>query len=231
VLEELHLLGRNPHATKVIRQIRGGLEKTPEGLFLMPTTMPDDIPAGAFKDELINARKIRNGDFRGKVHRPLLPITVRVSADIAKDKTKWQDPANWPMVMPNLGRSVHLNSLIADWETERSKNEQAIRIWASQHLNIEMGVGMATDGWAGAQYWAQAEDAEITLDYILDNCDVVSSRSTAAASTTSTAATCSAGTSDRATGCPGRMHGATSACCSGASRSPRGCRTSRRPAS
>jgi phage terminase large subunit-like protein len=173
VLEELHLLGRSPHATKVIRQIRGGLEKTPEGLFLMPTTMPDDIPAGAFKDELINARKIRNGDFRGKLHRALLPITYEYPADIAKDKTKWQDPANWPMVMPNLGRSVHLNSLIADWETERSKNEQAIRIWASQHLNIEMGVGMATDGWAGAQFWAQAEDAEITLDYILDNCDVV----------------------------------------------------------
>jgi phage terminase large subunit-like protein len=40
VLEELHLLGRNPHATKVLRQIRGGLEKTPEGLLLMPTTMP-----------------------------------------------------------------------------------------------------------------------------------------------------------------------------------------------
>jgi phage terminase large subunit-like protein len=173
VLEELHLLGRNPHAAKVLRQIRGGLEKTPEGLLLMPTTMPDDIPAGAFKDELINARKIRNGDFRGKVHRALLPIMYEYPADIAKDKAKWQDPANWPMVMPNLGRSVHLNSLIADWETERSKNDQAIRIWASQHLNIEMGVGMSTDGWAGAAYWAQGEDEQITLDYILDNCEVV----------------------------------------------------------
>ena len=173
VLEELHLLGRNPHATKVLRQIRGGLEKTPEGLLLMPTTMPDDIPAGAFKDELLNARKIRNGDFRGKVHRALLPITYEYPPDIARDKSKWQDPANWPMVMPNLGRSVHLNSLIADWETERSKSEQAIRIWASQHLNIEMGVGMATDGWPGALYWAQGEDEAITLDYILDNCEVV----------------------------------------------------------
>jgi len=32
---------------------------------------------------------------------------------------------------------------------------------------------MMTDGWAGAQFWAHAEDAEITLDYILDNCEVV----------------------------------------------------------
>jgi phage terminase large subunit-like protein len=48
------------------------------------------------------------------------------------------------------------------------KNDQAIRIWASQHLNIEMGVGMKTDGWAGAEYWAQGEDESITLETILD---------------------------------------------------------------
>lgn len=173
VLEELHLLGRNPHATKVIRQIRGGLEKTPEGLFLMPTTMPDDIPAGAFKDELTNGRRIRRGDFKGKIHRPLLPVFYEYPPDIAKDPSKWQDPANWPMVMPNLGRSVHLASLTADWETEKSKNDQAIRIWASQHLNIEMGVGMAIDGWAGAAYWAQGEDESITLESLLDRCEVV----------------------------------------------------------
>jgi phage terminase large subunit-like protein len=173
VLEELHLLGRNAHATKVLRQIRGGLEKTPEGLLLMPTTMPDDIPAGAFKEELINARRIRAGDFRGKVHRALLPVLYEFPKDIAKNKEKWQDPANWSMVMPNLGRSVHLESLTADWETERSKNDQAIRVWASQHLNIEMGVGMATDGWSGAAYWAQVEDDGLTIEEILDRCEVV----------------------------------------------------------
>lgn len=173
VLEELHLLGRNPHATKVLRQIRGGLEKTPEGTLIMPSTMPDDIPAGAFKDELINARRIRAGDFKGRIHRPLLPVLFEFPKDIAKDKEKWQDPANWPMVMPNLGRSVHLASLTADWETERSKNDQAIRIWASQHLNIEMGIGLATDGWLGAPHWGAAEDETLTLQNILDRCDVV----------------------------------------------------------
>ncbi|WP_439399056.1 terminase TerL endonuclease subunit [Bradyrhizobium sp. PMVTL-01] len=173
VLEELHLLGRNAHAPKVLRQIRGGLEKTPEGLLLMPTTMPDDIPAGAFKDELINGRKIRAGDFRGKVHRALLPAFWEFPPSIACDKDKWQDSASWPMVMPNLGRSVHLSSLEADWETERSKGEHAIRIWASQHLNIEMGVGMTVDGWSGAAYWAQGEDETITLEGIIDSCDVI----------------------------------------------------------
>lgn len=173
LLDELHLLGRNPHTPKVLRQIRGGLEKTPEGLLLITTTQSDDIPSGAFRDELHNARKVRDGAFRGKVSRPLLPILYEFPADIAKDKEKWQDPARWPMVMPNLNRSVHVKSLIADWETERSKNDQAIRIWASQHLNIEMGVGMKTDGWPGAEFWAEAEDDSITIETLIERCEVI----------------------------------------------------------
>jgi hypothetical protein len=49
LLDELHLLGKSPHTTKVLRQIRGGLDKTPEGQLLITTTQSDDIPAGAFK--------------------------------------------------------------------------------------------------------------------------------------------------------------------------------------
>lgn len=173
MVDELHLLGRNRHTQKVLRQIRGGLEKTPEGVLLITTTQSDDIPAGAFQEELINARKIRNGDFRGKVHRPLLPVLYEFPADIAKDKSKWQDPDNWHLVMPNLGRSVHKQSLIGDWETEKAKNDQAIRIWASQHLNVEMGVGMQTDGWPGAAYWSQAEDETITIESMLERCEVI----------------------------------------------------------
>lgn len=173
LVDELHLLGRNPHTPKVLRQIRGGLEKTPEGLLLITTTQSDDIPAGAFKEELHSARKIRNGDFRGKMHRAMLPVLYEFPTDIAKDKDKWQNPDNWGLVMPNLGRSVHLASLVADWETEKAKNDQAIRIWASQHLNVEMGVGMQTDGWPGAAYWAQAEDETITLESMLERCEVI----------------------------------------------------------
>lgn len=173
MVDELHLLGRNQHTPKVLRQIRGGLEKTPEGVLLITTTQSDDIPAGAFKDELHTARRIRDGHFRGKIVRPMLPLLYEFPDDIAKDRDKWQNPANWPMVMPNLGRSVHLQSLVADWETEKAKNEQAIRIWASQHLNIEMGVGMKTDGWPGAEFWAEAEDDTITLETLLERCDVI----------------------------------------------------------
>lgn len=173
LLDELHLLGRSPHTTKVLRQIRGGLDKTNEGALLITTTQSDEIPAGAFKDELYMARKIRDGHYRDKIIRPMLPVLYEFPTDIAKDKHKWGDSANWPMVMPNLNRSIHLHDLIPDWNSEREKGDRPTRIWASQHLNIEMGIGMKTDGWPGTAFWAQAEDETITLKTLLERSEAV----------------------------------------------------------
>lgn len=173
LLDELHLLGRSQHTGKVLRQIRGGLEKTPEGVLLITTTQSDEPPQGAFRDELIQARKIRDGKFRGKLMRPTLPVLYEFPADIAADREQWGDPNNWPMVMPNLGKSVHLDSLWRDWQSEKDKGEHAIRVWASQHLNIEIGVGISNDGWRGADFWEETGNPELTLEAILEQCDVV----------------------------------------------------------
>lgn len=173
LLDELHLLGRNPHAAKVLRQIRGGLEKNAEGLLIIITTQSDEIPAGVFKDELTTARKIRDGRYRGKVIRAMLPILYEFPEEIARDPFQWQDPENWHLVMPNLGRSMRLNSLVMDWEGEKAKGEKDIRIWASQHLNIEIGIGLKTDGWPGAEFWEIREDASLTFDTLLERCEVI----------------------------------------------------------
>jgi phage terminase large subunit-like protein len=66
LVDELHLLGKSAHTAKVLRQIRGGLDKTPEGLLLITTTQSDDIPIGAFKSELKLARNIRDGKYRAR---------------------------------------------------------------------------------------------------------------------------------------------------------------------
>lgn len=174
MLDELHLLSHNPHAAKVIRQIRGGLEKNTEGMLIVVTTQSDEPPAGAFRDELMTARKIRDGRFKGQTVRAMLPILYEFPESIAREPAQWQDPENWRMVMPNLGRSVRLDSLIKDWETERQKGEKDVRIWASQHLNIEVGIGLKTDAWRGADHWASSEDPALAdLDLLLARSEAV----------------------------------------------------------
>lgn len=173
LLDELHLLGRNAHTTKVLRQIRGGLEKTPEGLFLITSTQSDDIPSGAFRDELLMARGIRDGFYRGKRIRPMLPVLYEFPDDIAREQALWERPENWSMVMPNLGRSVQLESLTADWETEKAKGEHSVKVWTSQHLNIEIGLGLKSDGWAGCEFWLETEEQTLDLEELLRRCEVI----------------------------------------------------------
>jgi phage terminase large subunit-like protein len=173
LVDEVHLLGKNAHAPKVFRQIRGGLDKTEEGVLLMTTTQSDSEPAGVFRDELKHARRIRDGEFQGKTIRPLLPVLYEFPRDIAKNPERWQNPDNWPMVMPNLNRPITLDTLIPDWETERAKGPQSVTIWASQHLNIEIGVGISNDAWAGAKYWESAADETLTLETLLARCEVI----------------------------------------------------------
>lgn len=169
LLDELHLLGRNAHTAKVLRQVRGGLEKRTDGFLLITTTQSDEPPMGAFKDELEIARAIRDGKRPGR----MLPILYEFPDDIANDNEQWEDPANWPMVMPNLGRSIHLDSLYDDWSTERDKGQAAIAVWASQHLNIEIGKGMKRDGWPGAKHWTKRADDTITLDSLIERSEVI----------------------------------------------------------
>ncbi len=169
LVDELHLLGRHAATGKVLRQIRGGLEKSTEGFLAMITTQSDEPPVGAFREELNMARAIRDGRFQGR----MLPVLYEFPDDIARSPDAWQDPATWPMVMPNLGRSLHLDSLMRDWEAERAKGEHAIRIWASQHLNIEIGLGLKTDRWRGADHWEGATDDSITLESLLARCEVI----------------------------------------------------------
>lgn len=175
LIDELHLLGKEAKAAKVIRQIRGGLEKNTEGFLIFTSTQSDEEPTGVFKEELSTARNIRDGKKPGR----MLPVLYEFPQKMAKDESYWQDPNNWRMVMPNLGRSVQLDSLIQDFATEKDKGEHAIKVWASQHLNLEIGVGGGADGWIGAKYWTKRIDPAFAkgaslerLQHLLDRCEV-----------------------------------------------------------
>lgn len=170
LLDELHLMATINGAARVIGQIRGGMLPNPEAVLVIITTQSDEAPAGAFKAELQYARGVRDG--RIKDGR-MLPLIYEFPEAMQTDPAMpWKDPDIWPMVLPNLGRSITIDRLVADYDAAKEKGDEEERRWASQHLNVEIGLALHSDRWIGTDYWLGATDESISLDAILDRCDV-----------------------------------------------------------
>lgn len=168
LVDELHLMSNMSFAARVIGQIRGGLVANPEAFLIFITTQSDEPPAGVFKSELQYARGVRDGRIKGA---RVLPLLYEFPEAMQKSGA-WRDPNLWPMVLPNLGRSILLPRLEADYQTAKEKGDEEERRWASQHLNVEIGLALHSDRWVGTDYWQSAADESITLESIIERCDV-----------------------------------------------------------
>jgi phage terminase large subunit-like protein len=171
LLDEIHLLGSIAYAADVIRQIRGGMLPFPESLFMMITTQSDHAPAGAFKTELDYARGVRDGKITERVRT--LPVLYEFPVEIQSHPDRiWMRPDLWHMVTPNLGRSISIDALTDAFERAKQDGLQELISWATQHLNVQIGVALHGDRWAGADYWASSKRAALNLTTILAECDV-----------------------------------------------------------
>lgn len=178
LLDELHIVSGYHYASRVIGQIRGGFQANPESLFVMITTQSDEPPAGVFKAELDLARAIRDGEVTEDVRT--LPVLYEFPEAMQVDEAKpWLDPQHWPMVLPNLGRSIDIERLMTDFRRARDKGEAELRRWASQHLNVQIGMALHANRWRGADYWTRAGEPSSPdlaglagLRWILSRCDV-----------------------------------------------------------
>lgn len=170
LIDELHVLGKMARADKAMLQLRGGMQPFPEAFLAIITTQSDEPPAGVFKDDLMKARAVRDGTRQSA----LLPVLYEFPPEMQQDPAKpWRDPANWPMVSPNLGRSISIERLVAAFQDEEQKGEGQLRLWASQHLNVEIGLALHSDRWAGADYWERQGTAGLTLDELIRRSEVV----------------------------------------------------------
>lgn len=170
LLDEVHIIAKNAKAAKALRQIRGGMVPFPEGFLAMITTMPDDAPAGVMKAELTKARSVRDGKSTGKT----LPVLYELPRAIQEDKEAWREKAVWAQVTPNLNRSVTLAKLQELYDDAAEKGDDELRGWASQHINLEIGLALSSDRWAGAEFWEpQARYPGLTLDALVSMSEVV----------------------------------------------------------
>lgn len=170
IIDEVHELGKKAKAAAVMQQIRGGGITMQGGQVLMITTQSDEPPAGIWKTELKKARRVRDG--KGGSAPILLPVLYEFPEDKQRDQAFWRDKRNWSMLLPNSGRSIDPARLVADYENNGTATQEAEQIWASQHLNIEIGVGSGDDGWRGADYWEQRADPALDLDDLIRRSDV-----------------------------------------------------------
>lgn len=172
IVDELHELGEKAKAASVMQQIRGGGITMQGGQLLMITTQSPGQPAGIFKNEIKKGRAIRDG--KGGAAPIMLPVFYEYPPELQRNEEFWRDRKNWPLILPNLGRSIDRERLEADYENNGKANIEAEKIWLSQHLNIEIGVGFADDGWRGADFWEGAADKRLAdLDELLNRSEVV----------------------------------------------------------
>jgi len=170
LIDELHELGKIAYAQKVMAQIEGGIIANPEGFIVIITTQSDEQPAGVFKSELEQARAIRDGTYQDAETLPMMyEFPLAMQADEAKP---WEDPANWPIVLPNLNRSITIGRLMPLFRENKEKGLDAFKIWASQHLNVQIGVAISGDRWRGADYWPLQADPALTLEELIERSEV-----------------------------------------------------------
>ena len=169
LIDEVHVISKMPKAASALRQIRGGMLPFPEAFLAMITTQSEEPPAGVMDVELRKARGIRDGKIQGA----MLPVLYEFPEDMQADAEAWRDPANWPMVTPNAGRSITIPRLIEEMAAAEQAGEQELRAWASQHLNVQIGIALHSDRWAGSLFWEQQADASITLDELIRRSDAI----------------------------------------------------------
>lgn len=170
LIDELWLLGKRANADSMLREAIGGLASRPEGWVIYTSTQSDQPPAGVFADRLTEFRDIRDGKVEDKRSLPVLfefPQKMLKNGDYRK-------PENFYITNPNLGASVDTEFLLDEWTKAERKGEANFRAFAAKHLNVEIGIALRSDGWAGAEYWPRGIDTSITFDSILERSECIS---------------------------------------------------------
>lgn len=168
LVDETHVFAQMSRAEQVFVEIRGSLAARIDGFLLQISTQSKEPPVGLFKEELKNARAVRDGEMK----LPLLPIIYELPEHLAKDGG-WKDQATWPLVNPNLDKSVDRSFLVDQLIKAEASGPVALALLASQHFNVQIGQGERGDGWAGARLWPQGIEKGLTLKEIIDRSEVL----------------------------------------------------------
>ena len=177
-VDELWLFGKKASAKNILSEAVGSLASQPDGFVIYASTQSDDPPTGVFREKLDYHRDVRDGVIEDHTALPLIYEYPKVMQEAGA----WKDRSTWFIPNPNLGRSVDIEFIASEMQKAERAGPDSVRLVAAKHLNVQVGVGLRTDRWAGAEYWERAEDADLariyrrapfdTLHAMLDRCEI-----------------------------------------------------------
>lgn len=169
LIDELWLFGKRATAENMLREATGGLASRPEGFVIYLSTQSDEAPAGVFAQRLSYARGVRDGRIEDK---RFLPVLYEFPPEMVKAK-EHLNPKNFYITNPNIGASVDAEYLQRELAKAQESGEDSLRGFLAKHLNVEIGLALHSQNWAGALFWEQNGRKGLTLGSLLKRCEVV----------------------------------------------------------
>lgn len=169
LIDELWLFGKVANAENMLREATGGLASRPEGFTIFLTTQSDEPPTGVFRQKLNYARDVRDG----KVNDPqFVPVLYEFPAEMVA-ANEHMNPENWGMVNPNLDFSVSRDFMLREFKKAQNDGPESMCGFLAKHLNVEIGLNLRSDRWAGADFWERQGRADLTLDALLERSETL----------------------------------------------------------
>ena len=168
LVDELWLFGKRQGAEAMFMEALGGQVSRNEGWVIYLTTQSDDPPAGVFKEKLDYFRDVRDG----KVNDPKsLPVLYEFPEAMIEAK-EYLKPENFRISNPNLGKSVSAGWIEDQIRKLSARTDGAFQQFLAKHLNVQIGLRLRSNRWAGADFWERCSQP-LTIDDLIARSDVI----------------------------------------------------------
>ena len=168
LIDELWVFGKKPKADGMLMEATGGLVSREEGFVIYLSTQSDEPPAGVFRDKLNYCRDVRDGKI---IDNKTLPIIYEFPEKMIANQ-EYLNPKNFYITNPNIGRSVSQVWLEDNLKKNEHKKDGSLQKFLAKHLNIEIGLNLRSDRWAGADFW-QSSVVPLSLDELIKRSEVI----------------------------------------------------------
>ena len=168
LVDELWLFGKRANAEAMFMEALGGQVSRNEGWVIFLTTQSDEPPAGVFKERLDYWRSVRDGKISDQ---KTLGVLYEFPERMVEGKA-YLDSENFYITNPNIGRSVSSEWIADQLRKNQAKTDGTLQQFLAKHLNIEIGLNLRSDRWAGVDFWEQ-QARRVTFEDILRRSEVI----------------------------------------------------------